>query len=841
MTPLIQNSETGESNGGTGEGGGREWGEDSEDEWDENGDDESGGGVAASREEDEKEEEAEGELGGASRGRIVGETRRTFVDEGEEEGAEEGATIGVDAAGGLGLGGWRRLHPRVEAEGFAGNNDGGEGRSEEEVAPAAAPAEPVLAGRGPAYFCPEQKYEFTAAGSGWVSAKTCDRRCKCGKASCPDDSEGATEAEHNNFPDAPPEGKTRAAADPLRGNHEKNIDYAAGFGVENIEAFPLLQLWLRVIPFSEIAAIVGHTNAYANEYVLASYTAYSNGEGQRRRPQPASAPEPAVARTPRPPTNTPTNPSTPRLTKRATAWLNLTVPELIMFWSINMLSTVNIRKNMAEYWEKDDDIGVPEIARRMSRKRFQDLAANLKISNNKEDPKMGGFNGNKQSHRRAVKFWDLQSVVLQNVPKLFEFEGRYYALDESMIGWRGNLSFRVFQPDKPTKHGIKAYMICDSETGAFVGMEIYTGGEGEDVENDDEQLGKTDSVVNRLIPKSFDNKGKVIVTDNYYTRVFIMTHLAKNRKIGMLGTTKHPGGKMGPTNVGGRTKFPFLDKLTPAQCKRVFNGYCRTAVQVENGSGVRIAATVWKDKNWVRMLHSVLVRGRLEDEIAARKTGASKIVGPCHGVVNAYNKHMGAVDRFDRLLSEQRGAAKSKRWWMRVMDFLLNIVSTQVYLFVRNKRPVPSHQMYPKLPSGREHTKFRVQLQREMADMARALGYTRAEEREKKKGREGAGEREGVGEGEGGGGGGGGGGEGEGEGRKRAKKIHALVNVDKRSQCSECRRKATSERRISSFSGGSDKGSTKGLHISKVGFVCNGEGCHMQFFCRPCWSDTHVK
>jgi hypothetical protein len=50
MTPLIQNSETGESNGGTGEGGGREWGEDSEDEWDENRDDESVGGVAASRE-----------------------------------------------------------------------------------------------------------------------------------------------------------------------------------------------------------------------------------------------------------------------------------------------------------------------------------------------------------------------------------------------------------------------------------------------------------------------------------------------------------------------------------------------------------------------------------------------------------------------------------------------------------------------------------------------------------------------------------------------------------------------------------------------------------------------
>jgi hypothetical protein len=35
------------------------------------------------------------------------------------------------------------------------------------------------------------------------------------------------------------------------------------------------------------------------------------------------------------------------------------------------------------------------------------------------------------------------------------------SLDEEMIPWRGNLSFRVYSPDKPVKYGIKAYMVSD--------------------------------------------------------------------------------------------------------------------------------------------------------------------------------------------------------------------------------------------------------------------------------------------------------------------------------------------------------------------------------------------
>jgi hypothetical protein len=49
------------------------------------------------------------------------------------------------------------------------------------------------------------------------------------------------------------------------------------------------------------------------------------------------------------------------------------------------------------------------------------------------------------------------------------------SLDEGMIPWRGNLSFRVYSPDKPVKYGIKAYMVSDSSNGYVSKFKLYTG------------------------------------------------------------------------------------------------------------------------------------------------------------------------------------------------------------------------------------------------------------------------------------------------------------------------------------------------------------------------------
>jgi hypothetical protein len=47
------------------------------------------------------------------------------------------------------------------------------------------------------------------------------------------------------------------------------------------------------------------------------------------------------------------------------------------------------------------------------------------------------------------------------------------SLDEGMIPWRGNLSFRVYSPDKPVKYGIKACLLLCFFSGLYFPPKHY--------------------------------------------------------------------------------------------------------------------------------------------------------------------------------------------------------------------------------------------------------------------------------------------------------------------------------------------------------------------------------
>lgn len=52
---------------------------------------------------------------------------------------------------------------------------------------------------------------------------------------------------------------------------------------------------------------------------------------------------------------------------------------------------------------------------------------------------------------------------------------REVCVDESMIGFKGRLSFIQYMPKKPTKWGMKAYILADSKTGYLYNWYLYTG------------------------------------------------------------------------------------------------------------------------------------------------------------------------------------------------------------------------------------------------------------------------------------------------------------------------------------------------------------------------------
>lgn len=47
--------------------------------------------------------------------------------------------------------------------------------------------------------------------------------------------------------------------------------------------------------------------------------------------------------------------------------------------------------------------------------------------------------------------------------------------DESLMLWRGRLSFRQYMPQKRQKFGSKIFIICDVESGYILDFILYTG------------------------------------------------------------------------------------------------------------------------------------------------------------------------------------------------------------------------------------------------------------------------------------------------------------------------------------------------------------------------------
>lgn len=85
------------------------------------------------------------------------------------------------------------------------------------------------------------------------------------------------------------------------------------------------------------------------------------------------------------------------------------------------------------------------------------------------------------------------------------------AIDEGMIPWRGNLSFRVFNHDKPDKYGIKPFLLCDAENGYCCQFELYVG-----KRDNVSEKGATYDLVMRLMQR-YLHGGYQLYVDNFYT------------------------------------------------------------------------------------------------------------------------------------------------------------------------------------------------------------------------------------------------------------------------------------------------------------------------------------
>ena len=348
-------------------------------------------------------------------------------------------------------------------------------------------------------------------------------------------------------------------------------------------------------------------------------------------------------------------------------WKDVTVTCMRAFLGIVILMGLVRKSNLKDYWTCDAVIDTPYIRKVMSRDRFFEIMRYLHFNDNEK-----ALPSNDPNRDKLFKIRPMYDVIRANFAKMCT-PSRDVAIDEASIPWKGNLSFKVFNPLKPHKHHVKAYEMCDSKTGYCHYIEIYSG------KVPASSKGSTYDLIFRIMDPHLD-LGHRLFLDNFYTSPQLVQDLFQ-RKTGVCGTLR--------TNRKGTPQEIKSVKLDKGEWK---------AMHLKDG-GIQLIK--WKDKRDVNVISSIHNADFVECPVKG-DPGKTKLKPKA---VIDYNKGMGAVDLSDQLATYEAFIHAFLKWYKKVGFHLINLCIVNAYILYKRLNEKP-----------KSHSKFRRTLAKELCE-----------------------------------------------------------------------------------------------------------------------------
>lgn len=273
------------------------------------------------------------------------------------------------------------------------------------------------------------------------------------------------------------------------------------------------------------------------------------------------------------------------------------------------------------YWRKHK-LYSTAISTVMSRNRFQLLLRTLHFCNNEE-----------VTEDRLRKLTPLLNRLRETFQSVIT-PSEYICIDETLVPFRGRLSFRQYISNKRHKFGIKLFKLCLKDGYTF-DFQVYCG------KSKDANTMVPSKVVMDMMENLLD-KGRTLCTDNYYTSVSLACSLLQ-RKTHLIGTLR-TNRKFNPKQV--IEKKLKIGESIAQECKQ------------------GIVVQKWKDKRDVLML-STRYGGEM---ITMQKRGKEK-QKPKN--VLEYNKYKAYIDLSDQLKSYNTALRRSVKWYRKLAFELL--------------------------------------------------------------------------------------------------------------------------------------------------------------------------
>ncbi|XP_048012275.1 piggyBac transposable element-derived protein 4-like isoform X2 [Megalobrama amblycephala] len=151
---------------------------------------------------------------------------------------------------------------------------------------------------------------------------------------------------------------------------------------------------------------------------------------------------------------------------RCHAWKPVTVSEMKTFMGLLFLTGIIHKPELEMYWCTDDMLATPYFNKVMPRNRFEIIWRFLHFNDNTTRPD--------NCTDRLYKIRPVLDHLVSKFREMYQPKSNI-CIDEGMFLWRGRLAFRVYNPQKPIKYGVKSYILCDSDTGYCFNMKPYCG------------------------------------------------------------------------------------------------------------------------------------------------------------------------------------------------------------------------------------------------------------------------------------------------------------------------------------------------------------------------------
>lgn len=320
---------------------------------------------------------------------------------------------------------------------------------------------------------------------------------------------------------------------------------------------------------------------------------------------------------------------------RKISWKPVTCQELKLFFGLIFHMGFVKLNRFNDYWKNDEYFNQTIFRKAMSRNRFMLILRMLCVY-------VGQVTCSYDKVKNIIDYFNEKMISLY-------YPTQKITIDESMMLWRGRLTFRQYMKGKRHKYGLKFYALAD-QLGVIMKLHLY-GGASDYLVGGKNHVQK---VVDHLL-SNFINVGHHLFIDNFYTSVSLVEKLYASKTF-CTGTLRQKR-KNNPREIE-------LSKLKKGELCIVHKN--------------NICVLKWKDQREIRVISSKY-NGNLEH--TRNRRGTLKLKPQ---MVIKYNKSMKAIDRHDQMLSYYSCEHKSIRWYKKVILHVMQILLVNSF-FLYNK------------------------------------------------------------------------------------------------------------------------------------------------------------